>query len=161
MKWITCGDLSQLEGLDVRISVLHQNMSGFKAPGCERVMNTLVFRLHQLWYSSAVSGPLPAKSVSVRFDPFQCQNRLLHNYQLIIMYLQMFENSCCVKKLCLLGQVFAWLDISGTIFSPEDICVSRPTNRMTHTMQVKEVQMCLKPFFGRLEYLNLSLHCKQ
>ena len=29
VKWIT-GDLSQLEGLDVRISVLHQNMSGLR-----------------------------------------------------------------------------------------------------------------------------------
>ena len=117
-----------------------------KAPSCERMMNTLVFRLRHLWYTMAVSGPPPAKSTSIRFDPFWCQNRLVPNHRLTIMYLQMFENSDCVKTVCLLRQVFAWLDISWTIFSPADICVSRPTNSMTHTIQVNKVQMCLNLF---------------
>ena len=63
-------------------------------------LNTLVFKLCQLWHTSGVSGTLPAKSIPVRFDPFQCQNRLLTNHRLTIM--RIFENSgqrVCIKKL--------------------------------------------------------------
>ena len=98
--------LTQLQALDVRISIFHQNILG--------MTNTLVFKLCQLWHTLGVSGTLPAKSIPVRFDPFRCQNRLLPNHRLTITHLRIFKQWSASRN-CFCEDISA------------DICVSRPT----------------------------------